>query len=116
MFEEQNQKMVKIVIGAILILFILQIVSTTMNFISVRDRAELRQQQNLIERLQAEAAEREKTNQIMLAARKEIQGRGINALNRNDLWTDEDKRIIAANWDAAQYDGLPNPFPEYTNK
>lgn len=49
----------------------------------------------------------------MLNARKMIQTTGVKALNRKDIWSEDDKVIIANNWTAAAYDGEPNPFPEY---
>lgn len=99
------------------------IFNSVMNLISKTDRATLHEAQRevqtderLIIKLQTEAAERERINQVTLAAQKEIQATVIYALDRKGVWSAEDKIKIARNWDDSQYMGLENPFPEYEKK
>lgn len=107
----------------IVIILTLEVVGGILDAFSMWDRKELHLAQEKIarnqleiERLQAEAVERERVNQLMLTARKEIQARGIFSMQRAKMWSEEDKRIIANNWDDAQYWGVQNPFPEYLDK
>lgn len=49
----------------------------------------------------------------MFAGRKESQVSTVYALKRMSAYTEEEKRAIGENWRYMQYDGRPNPFPEY---
>ena len=46
-------------------------------------------------------------------ARKIIQATGVNRLNKLNIWTEDDKRVISKAWRDAAYENEPNPFPEY---
>lgn len=107
----------------VFLVLVLQIVNSVLTAFSIPDRRELHkkaaqieQNQAMIAQLQTEAAERELQNEIRLEARKQIQSRSIYALERGKVWTEEDKRVIAENWQDARYDELPNPFPEFAKR
>ncbi len=103
-------------LAILLIILICEVANGFLHAYSLMDRRDLREAEQKISKLQEEAAERERINQIMLTARKEIQTRGVYAMKRLNLWSDDDKKVIAENWTEAEYFGIPNPFPEYLEK
>lgn len=99
--------------------FGINIMNSVMAIRSKSDSAQLHEAQSeieanqlLINKLQTDAAEREKVNQILLAARTENQYATTMAVGRAGLYNEEEKRAIGENWKFMDY-GKFNPFREY---
>ena len=110
------QKFVRFVLFGGGFLVAVQFAATVMNFYSVKDRQELRENQAKIERLQKELNDAAASSRQMIRGRRVIQTATVEAIKRAGFYSTEEKRAISENWNLTQYGDAKNPFPEYAGQ